>query len=465
MRGSAAAQYGSALPRWRLTHASVIELSPSQWTLTLTGLAFYLWIVHSFFGPYGSAGLGIALVGALVGASGLRAPGPVLWMGAWLAWSVLVGFATSPYGSVVSESAWDFGKIFLIFFIAANACRTLPQLLLFIGSWLVMFLAYPFRGQMVYRVIGNSGFGRYGWNYTFGNYNDFAAYDLLVFGIAAFVAMSPLRPKWRKAALAVCGAATFSFFLTQSRGALLGLVVVLPFYLARSSRRSQVLKALLALGILINVAAPKTVWTRLAKISAPGSANASGGVNDEAEGSSIQRYTIMAVALDLVRSNPLTGVGLGAYGRAHALRAELKAEWRGARGERDAHNLYLLLAAETGIPGLLLFLGMIASAAMTTAKAESRLRSFDRESAERMRVLRFLLYAFMAAAFFGTFHRVSFLYFYLAIMTTAASLAGSASFAGARSAMPSDGARSYPSVRRMRAGLRFPSRRSATGRA
>ena len=84
--------------------------------------------------------------------------------------------------------------------------------------------------------------------------------------------------------------------------------------------------------------------------------------------------------------------------------------------------MYLNLVAETGIPGALLFMGILASTLRHAAGVERKLRSVMQVEAEQLRILRFGLVAYLIAAIFGTFHRISFPYLYLAILWSAATI-------------------------------------------
>jgi O-antigen ligase len=69
---------------------------------------------------------------------------------------------------------------------------------------------------------------------------------------------------------------------------------------------------------------------------------------------------LWAAGLDMVRQNPLFGIGLGNFkpriAELHALR-----DISGAEQSAMAHNSYLEYAAELGIPACLIFLGILAS--------------------------------------------------------------------------------------------------------
>nr|MCU0636728.1 O-antigen ligase family protein [Gemmatimonadaceae bacterium] len=122
----------------------------------------------------------------------------------------------------------------------------------------------------------------------------------------------------------------------------------------------------------------------------------------------------------MVKDHPLYGVGIGAYSYKHELDAAERREWWAARGPRDTHNMYLNLAAETGLPGLALFVGMLGSVLLYAFRAERAMRLRWAHGAEALRALRFGLIAYLLAAVFGTFHRASFLFVYIGLLWSAA---------------------------------------------
>jgi len=116
----------------------------------------------------------------------------------------------------------------------------------------------------------------------------------------------------------------------------------------------------------------------------------------------------------MVADRPLLGVGLGAY--AHANR-----DYNPALGAYDTHNTYVNIAAETGLPGLILFLAMMVSLlreAIAARRYADRLGSSS-GAAEVPRWLFLGLIAFLIAAVFGSFAKLAFVYVYLTLLWSA----------------------------------------------
>lgn len=401
----------------RSTDGPVIEVGTSQMTLSLAGLALYLFCVHSFKLPLASVGIAVGVLGVLTNPRGLSFPAPFLLMAAWLGWSA-VAAANSQFQGVVGEWLVDYLKILLIFFVALNVSKTVSQLAVFIGLWVLMFGLYPARGTYFNFIAGINQFGRYGWNFSFANYNDLAAYTLLCMALSAFLLASRF-PSWvRRGALLSTAGLALMVIITQSRGAFIAMMIAFIFMLLRSRSRTRLIKfgALAALGIMLM--APGAVWERFSRMKFLFNTDTIG----EADSSAEQRYILLQIATTIAKENLATGVGLGAYSEAHAMYAEERQEWQFGRGNRDSHNMYVNLAAETGIPGLLIFLAMLGSVLQRALRCERQLRPNHPLEAEQLRILRFGLVAYLIAAIFGTFHRVSFLYLYLAVVWSAATL-------------------------------------------
>lgn len=411
------APIGTMYPALRL--GPIVPVGLQQMTVALFGLAIYLFCVHSFKLPLASTGIAIGLLGVLLNVRGLEFPAPFLFLTAFLGWCAF-GATVSPFRSLVGDTLVDYLKILLIFLVAINASKTISQLAVFAGLWVLMFGLYPARGTYFNFLSGIGTFGRYGWNFSFANYNDLAAYAILALALSAFL-LAGRFPRWvRIAALLSTGGLALLVIITQSRGAFIGLVLAFGFMLVRSRSRARLIKigALAALGIVL--VAPGAVWDRFSRMKFLFDTDTIG----EADSSAEQRFVLLQIATAIAREHMLAGVGLGAYAEAHAMYAEERQEWQLGRGNRDAHNMYVSLAAETGLPGLALFLGMLGTSLLRALRTERALRQSFPLEAEQLRILRFGLIAYLIAAIFGSFHRASFLYLYLAVLWSASELFG-----------------------------------------
>lgn len=79
-------------------------------------------------------------------------------------------------------------------------------------------------------------------------------------------------------------------------------------------------------------------------------------IHEDAQGkeqSLVERFELWKRALDVIKAKPWTGTGINTYDVAHA-KYDKEQNWR-VRGYY-AHNGYLQLAAEIGLPGIFSFL-------------------------------------------------------------------------------------------------------------
>ena len=146
---------------------------------------------------------------------------------------------------------------------------------------------------------------------------------------------------------------------TYSRGAVVGLVLMcLIAVLAGWIRARTALLAGIAVAVLIGTFAPVfagRATTVVTSRSSVGAANASGA---ETDGSFANRTTEANAAISVFLHHPVVGVGIGLFPTYFQDEARKQGAARIVGVDREAHNLYLGLAAETGVAGLLTFAGV-----------------------------------------------------------------------------------------------------------
>ena len=130
-------------------------------------------------------------------------------------------------------------------------------------------------------------------------------------------------------------------FLTRSRGAILALILGLATFLVY--RKKFIILGFLFAGLvgLLLVVPPSMVihldgWNK--------------------EQSVVERFYLWDRALQVIRAKPLGGTGINTYAAAHAV-YDKRQNWRVQN--YYAHNGYLQMAAEVGIPTLIFFLGFL----------------------------------------------------------------------------------------------------------
>jgi putative inorganic carbon (hco3(-)) transporter len=223
---------------------------------------------------------------------------------------------------------------------------------------------YGWAGQELIRS-GDTETGRINWVGIFNDPNDLA----LTFVIGAGIVLAFLFGKSKILTKVICavllGAFWYGIFLTNSRGGMLALVVIVFFYFVRRSR-----KFLLGgiIGVLFIVAIFSFSPSRIALLST-------------AEESAYNRVELWYGGLQMLKSNPLFGVGYGMF------QNDLP---------QTAHNSYVLAAAELGFIGFFFFMGLI----YVSFKELSIIQKFDEKLKKYALGLQSGLIGFCAAAFF-----------------------------------------------------------------
>jgi O-antigen ligase len=266
--------------------------------------------------------------------------------------------------------------------------------------------------------------GRAIWNGIYSNPNDLAGLCLLQFAIALGV-LAVERQRWaRGIALVAAVLVPIIILLTQSRGAFVALAL---FGLIVGRRYVKHLRKLVWFGACVAgllLVVPSDVWTRLSTMEA-----SSSKVDDKREAdaasSSEQRLEILRVAVAIIAANPISGVGVGAYGDAHYVFAQNPRFNSIAQGHRDTHNTYLHLMAETGFVGFTCFVILV----IATLRESRNARLSNKEAHPALAAQLFYMeagaYAYLVAGIWGSYGELVFTYFYFAVLYATARLLGS----------------------------------------
>jgi len=385
---------------------------PATWSASFVGLLVYLFSAVTYRLPLVIPAMILALLGLLMERR-VTVPFFVLLFGAYVAWAA-ASYTTSvdPAGTLAQIIV--LAKVFVICFVIANVTRDGWRMRVFMVFFLACFALYPARGTFVnYFIARYSVFGRALWNYIYSNPNDLAALTFFPLALSVAVALTETNKWIKRAALAGVAGLPLMILLTQSRGALIALVVsgILFFVVHTKGRRVRSLLVAVAAAIVILPFVPTSAWQRFSLMKNLASGNV---IEADPEGSAEARYNIWRVAGTIIKENPVSGIGLGVYPRGHAMYAPRVGVPDAALGFRDTHSTYLNVAAETGIPGLLLFLSTVGVVAVTSERTRRVARGTPR--ANQLLALELGLLAFMLAGVFGSFAKLSFLYMQLAIM-------------------------------------------------
>jgi putative inorganic carbon (hco3(-)) transporter len=149
----------------------------------------------------------------------------------------------------------------------------------------------------------------------------------------------------------VCG-----ILLTFSRGAAVALLVTVLVMAVLGFVRARHVALLLVAVLGLTFAVAPDYITRLQTLSAVDSATSSGTSADAAV---VGRATEGLAAFNAFKDHPIVGVGPGQFFRRYSQEYGNQLNLRFLATDRQAHNLYLAIAADTGILGLAMFLGIV----------------------------------------------------------------------------------------------------------
>ncbi len=221
--------------------------------------------------------------------------------------------------------------------------------------------------------------------------------------------------------LALAGVALGGVALSFSRGAAVAFVILVAAMLLTRLLRPRHFLVFLLLVALVMIAVPQ-LTVRLVTIPEVTNLLSEETTTSEVDGAIRGRATAMLAAALVFADNPIVGVGPGQF-QFHSAEYGNRLGIRILEGNREAHSLFLDVAANYGILGLVTFLAMVLAPLRVILSARHRL-------AARRPALSYLTigFAFAILAYLGTgiFLHLSYVrYFWLmlALADTAALIA------------------------------------------
>ena len=172
----------------------------------------------------------------------------------------------------------------------------------------------------------------------------------------AFVWASSARPMWERlfcigCLMCIILGSTFA----ASRGGFLGLAAAFIFVAVRSLRPFRNLGIIIVLIVPLVMASPSSLLRRLKN---PSEGDRQAGEN---------RLILWKASLRMIRSHPLLGVGFGNFRTILPLYEDPDEQVN-----LIPHNTYLDVAAELGVPALLVFVGIMACAFRSLERTRCR---------------------------------------------------------------------------------------------
>jgi O-antigen ligase len=259
----------------------------------------------------------------------------------------------------VKLSFFELFELFQIFLLFVYIIGWIQgrQDILFVVTLLLIGLVFESVVMIGLRIVGHSisiariyaGIDAGGRVYgTIGSPNTAASYLTLLLAPALSVILTPLERRYRWLAALAFGLGAVALVLTLSRGGWVALAVSVALLCLLSLQRGWLpTKAALIIGVIVVLILFLLRGPILDRL-----------FGDDA-GAAESRSTMWRQALDVIEANPVLGVGANNYAVwfEQYIGPELDAQ-----RIRTVHNKYLLVWAETGIVGLLAFLGFLLSA-------------------------------------------------------------------------------------------------------
>lgn len=169
--------------------------------------------------------------------------------------------------------------------------------------------------------------------------------------LAIWLARYETRAIWKRAAQVCTPILAFAVFLSQSRGGLLALGVMGVLAWFNSRHKLRLLTALAGAIVLMFAIAPGQMLERIQQIQLTGQAETG------AEVSTRQRVELAKAGINMMAAHPLFGVGLTQFAAAEF---EYNPALTGILPDpKIAHDTYVQLGAEGGLPTLALYVAIL----------------------------------------------------------------------------------------------------------
>jgi len=193
-----------------------------------------------------------------------------------------------------------------------------------------------------------------------GDPNFYAQMMVVLLPLAFFRYWSESSRLRRWGAVGAAGLILAAILLTYSRGAFVALVLmIIIMVMLRYVKLSHVVLTGVGLALLVALVNP-AYYKRVGTIAAAKSL-VSDDSTEQADSAIRGRTTEMLAALLAFADHPILGVGPGQYSPFYSVAYQTRPEiaFKQLTQTRRAHNLYLEMAAETGLIGLTVFMVMV----------------------------------------------------------------------------------------------------------
>lgn len=330
----------------------------------------------------------------------------IAYMGIMACLSVPFGLSMGNSGSFIIQ---EFSKTILFAYLVLLAVRHAGDLYKLIWAftaaggalaWLSLFVfKLQKQGDTIARI-------QNGYSY---DSNDLGLVAVLCL-VLAILTWQVSQGRGKTASIVIIAGLGAAIARTGSRGAFLTLVFVgaVLLVLVRGVSAGKKLLFVSVTTVALLLAAPPGYWTQMQTILSP--------TEDYNWKSETGRKEVFLRGMGYMMTNPVTGIGVDNFARAEgeiSARAEAKVFDPTLPGIKwsAAHNSFLQVAAEMGLPGLLLFCAMIYIGGMSAFRLRKKMVGWETGDPEQRFMFFTALYlpvAFVGFAVGGSF--VSFAY-------------------------------------------------------
>ena len=330
---------------------------------------------------------------------------PVLLLVALVSWALLtMPFSFWPGGSI-SYLTEKYVKTIIVFVLLANVLSSQEKLATMAWSLVLMTIPLSLTTLKSFLAGGADRASGYSSSLT-ANPNDMALMLNLILPMTLALFLGARKKSIRFFVAGVVGLQILAIMATFSRAGFLTLGFIILSYLWLLRRRKE--RVLIPIAIVACICAlplvPPEFYLRITTIV---------NIEEDETNSAQTRLADMKVALELVADHPVVGSGLGM--NVLAMNEARGTTWT------EVHNVYLQLAVELGLPGLLLFL-MLYMQCLKQARLTVRYCRNKPHLKDLYNLAEALQVALLAYALEAMFHPTAyhFYFYYIAGMAVAA---------------------------------------------
>lgn len=317
----------------------------------------------------------LALVAAMLNPKALAAPG---WMKRWQS-KVLIGLAIVAVGSIafgISPGGSFFffqdsySKTLLGAFLLIAAMRSARDVRFFVWAYVIASAILVWMALFVFEMTQQNGVTRLGGLETW-DANDLGV--LLLTGLPLCgLLFRTSGTKGKIASAVVLLGIGSAIARSGSRGGFVGFIVVLLAYLVML-KGTPVVNRVGIVGVIVlglGIAAPPGYWKQMQTIVSP--------EEDYNWDASQGRRQLAIRGMEYMAGRPIFGLGIDNFGRAEATISSLAiahAEDPSSGGIKwsVAHNSFVQVGAELGVPGLLLFSALVIGCVVAPLRLRRRI--------------------------------------------------------------------------------------------